>query len=165
MCSSDLCSTIETGKFSERSEFLQPSLWSSKIDVHSIPAHDVPLWAIVQPNGLFGLLSGTIHRLVPAPKRYKAVEGSGFLEELVPFVTFIMHLKVTYMPRMGKFIHTSPYPREAWESRVPFPPWPQHIGVVHVHHLFSKLIPLDIFIWSVQLRIPTIVTFARSTIH
>jgi len=29
------------------------------------------------PNGLFGLLSGTIHRLVPAPKRYEA----GSLEE------------------------------------------------------------------------------------
>ena len=41
-CAIDTFSTIETGNFSEFGESLQPSLRSSKINVHSILPHDAP---------------------------------------------------------------------------------------------------------------------------
>ena len=57
---------------------------------------------IYNPTGYFGLLLGTIHRLVPAPKRYEAVGGSGLLEELVPFATLIMHLGADIYAEYGE---------------------------------------------------------------
>jgi len=87
-----------------------------------LSSHMTPI--LGHPRGLFGVLKGTIHRLVPALKRYEAVGGSGPLNELAPSTTFIMHLGADIYAYYGEiYPYLSLLPiklTSPWKAQIPF---------------------------------------------